>query len=108
MEGGSSDEQVFERNDIADGGLFALDASGQQSDLERNGMHDEIAKRSFSEDATALHRGLSVGAVDTVGNLDNAHGRDRNVYLAVNSLCGAKNIFDSFSAALAGDQNAGV
>ena len=90
------------------GGLFALDASGKLGDLECNRMYDQIAKGSFSEDAAALHLGLSLGALDTVGKLDNADGRDRNVDFAVNPPRGAKNIFDNFSAALAADQYAGV
>jgi len=108
MQGGGPDHEVLEGDGDTLGRLLALDLSGKLSDLQRDGMHDEVLEGSLGEDAPPFALSFGFGPVDAVCQLDDADGRERYVNLAMQGPRLAEDVFDGLATPFACDEDAGV
>jgi hypothetical protein len=108
MESRGSDDEIFERDDVADGGLLTLDASGNLSDLERQRVDKHDGKDFGGKRKSALAMDFMPRAIHPMCELNRAHSRDAQIRILVICADTAQGVVGGLATSFHLDDKTGI
>jgi hypothetical protein len=108
MKGRGSDDQIFEWDGDAFGGLLTFDAPGELGDFEGDGVDDQCSTNVFHENSATFSMHIGLGPVNTMRQFNNTDCGECTFCIAITRAYSLHNLLDGVTTPFRNDEYGGV